>query len=276
MSNNERDFFDEIKAIFEERDKAISTQDAATNARNKQLHENEIFFAVQDAIKEQTSDIRRNDPSRDPNYIKGKTIRRPKTPTRNATFISPLDEIKEMLKQHPIVSTLAAIAFTAGIIISIPNIKTTSQMNKLTTSYSAQLEDFNYGEKQGMFSKIKLTIEPSDFIKNSNLTPNSHMRLYILSTVIQDSDFYTILKELGYRGFDDYVNKLGFRHTEDFRAGEHYSREYEEKLKDLITEVKKNQDLLPQYLEMYPELGFIYDARDEDQAMSTTNNGRGL
>ena len=101
------------------------------------------------------------------------------------------------------------------------------------------------------------------------------MRLYILSTVIQDSDFYTILKELGYRGFDDYVNKLGFSHTEDFRAGEHYSREYEEKLKDLITEVKKNQDLLPQYLEMYPELGFIYDVRDENQTMSTTNNGRG-
>ena len=204
-----------------------------------------------------------------------KSIRNPITPVRKARICSVVDEILEEIKKHPIGATLVASALVLGLLVSIPYIKTTSQMNKLTTSYSAQLEDFNYGEKQGMFSKIKLTIEPSDFIKNSNLTPNSHMRLYILSTVIQDSDFYTILKELGYRGFDDYVNKLGFSHTEDFRAGEHYSREYEEKLKDLITEVKKNQDLLPQYLEMYPELGFIYDVRDEDQAMSTTNNGRG-
>ena len=204
-----------------------------------------------------------------------KSIRNPITPVRKAIICSVVDEILEEIKKHPIFTTLVASALALGLLVSIPNIKTTSQINELTTSYSAQLEESNLGESNGIFSKIKLTISPSEFVESRKLTSSSHMRLYILSTVIQDSDFNAILKELGYRGFDDYINKLGFRHTEDFRAGEHYSREREKNLEDLIKEINKNRDLLPQYLEMYPELGFIYDVRDENQAMSTTNNGRG-
>ena len=130
----------------------------------------------------------------------------------------------------------------------------------MSTDLGEEFEKNRYVQQQdGLLAKTKLTIEPSEFVNNLGLTPNSHMRLYILSTVIQDSDFENILQALGYRNKEDYFKKLGFEHSDGLRAGEKYNIEYEKKLKEIIKELNSNPDLVPSYLEKYPELRVIYD-----------------
>ena len=284
MKDN-NDFFNDIETIFRERDEAIKSQNEAITARQKNLHDNDIFFAAQKAIKEQTSDIRRNDPSRqhlNKKTVKpDKSIKRPRTSRKLEQVKNGIDEILDMIRKNPIATTLIASAAALGILISLPTLKTNSQVNYLTNKLGDNLEKGKYVQQQdGIFKKYKLNIEPTDFIESMKLTSNSHMRLYILSTVIQDSDFNNILRALGYNGIEDYVKDLGYRHNDDYRASEQYNMEYEDKLRDLIKELNKHPEYISTYLDEYPELGFIYD-RDNtyliDGIIGTTrDNGRSL
>lgn len=210
-----------------------------------------------------------------------KSIGRPKTSRRLEQLKAGIEEILDMIKKNPIATTLIASAAALGILISLPTLKTNSQINDLTNKLGDNLEKGKYVQQQdSIFKKYKLNIEPSDFIEGMKLTPNSHMRLYILSTVIQDSDFDNILRALGYNGIEDYVKDLGYRHNDDYRASEQYSMEYEDKLRDLIKELNKHPELVSTYLDEYPELRFIYD-RDNtyliDGVIGTTrDDGRSL
>lgn len=210
-----------------------------------------------------------------------KSIKRPRTSRRLEQVKNGIDEILDMIRKNPIATTLIASVTALGILMSLPTLKTNSQINDLTNKLGKNLEKGKYVQQQdGIFKKYKLNIEPSDFIESMKLTSNSHMRLYILSTVIQDSDFNNILRALGYNGIEDYVKKLGYRHNDDYRASEQYNMEYEDKLRDLIKKLNKHPEFISTYLDEYPELGFIYD-RDNTylvngQIGTTRDNGRSL
>lgn len=210
-----------------------------------------------------------------------KSIKRPRTSRKLEQVKNGIDEILDMIRKNPIATTLIASTAALGILISLPTLKTNSQINDLTNKLGKNLEKGKYVQQQdGIFKKYKLNIEPSDFIESMKLTSNSHMRLYILSTVIQDSDFDNILRALGYNGIEDYVKDLGYRHNDDYRASEQYNMEYEDKLHDLIKELNKHPELVSTYLDEYPELGFIYDRENTyliDGVIGTTrDNGRSL
>lgn len=210
-----------------------------------------------------------------------KSIKRPRTSRRLEQLKDGIEEILDMIRKNPIATTLIASAAALGILISLPTLKTNSQINDLTNKLGDNLEKGKYVQQQdGIFKKYKLNIEPNDFIESMKLTSNSHMRLYIISTVIQDSDFDNILRTLGYNGIEDYVKDLGYRHNDDYRASEQYNMEYEDKLRDLIKELNKHPELVSTYLDEYPELRLIYD-RDNtyliDGVIGTTrDNGRSL
>lgn len=176
---------------------------------------------------------------------------------------NPIQEILETIKEYK--GIIAGVLAASAIVLATyaPTLRANGQINELSNSLSDEFEKLNYGDQQNnLFRKFNLTIEPSEFVNNLGLTPNSHMRLYILSTVIQSSDFENILRELGYNGMENYVEKLGFRHNENLRASEQYNIKYNEKLKKIIMELNKNPENMATYLEEYPELRFIYDSNN--------------
>lgn len=206
--------------------------------------------------------------------MKNKTIGRPPVSMQKVRLIDGVNDfVKENTKA--IASVLLAVSMTATLMV--PRLKVSTQINNMETGLSDNLTGRNYVQQQdGMFSRLKLNIEPSKFVDDLGLTSTSHMRLYILSTVIQPSDFTNILKELGYRSKEDYVTRLGYEHNEQLRAGEQYDIDYEQKLKDLVTELNKNPEKLNEYLNKYPELGFIYgDSYLVNNQIYTINEEKG-
>ena len=222
----------------------------------KKAREDEIFRMAERAIKEE---IWRNSPPKivdKPNQVMSKSLGKPKISLKLARTV---EEIKDTIRDHKIATALVAAALILFLAVSGPTLKANSQVSNLQDQLGEEFEKNNYTEKQNtLFSKTKLTIEPEKFINNLGLTSESHTRLYILSTVIQDSDFENILQALGYRNKEDYLKKLGFEHNE-LRASEQYDREYEKKLQEMIKELNNNPELVPSYLEKYPELRLIYE-----------------
>lgn len=188
--------------------------------------------------------------------IRQKSIGKQKIPTYKATFF---DEVADVIKNHKaaIAGTLVAISITLAAIA--PTLNANKKINDLSNKLGDEFVQMKYAEQQdGLFRKLNLTIAPDELVNNLGLTSNSHMRLYILSTVLQRSDFESVLRELGYNSLDNYVKKLGFEHGE-LRASEQYSIEYYEKLKNIIKNLNENPDKVDEYLEAYPELGLIFD-----------------
>lgn len=199
--------------------------------------------------------------------------------TTKATFI---DKATKFINKNKatIAGTLAAatLAITTLGATWGPSLKANKQMNDLSDNFGEELVEMNYCKQQdNIFSDFELTISPNRFVNNLGLTADSHMRLYILSTVLQQTDFERILWELGYNNLDNYVKKLGFEHG-DLRAGENYQIEYEKKLKNLIMDLNKNPEKIDEYLDIYPELGFIYDPDNTiltAEGIGTTRTHRG-
>lgn len=246
--------------------------------RKKKIYDDQIFIQAERAIQEE---IRRTEPpkifdTRRP--IITKSMVKNKISRKTTKFIKESQSVIDDIKKHKIITALITAALTACLIISAPTIKARVQINELNDDLSEEFEKNKYVQQQdGLFAKTKLTIEPSEFINNLNLTPNDHMRLYIISTVIQDSDFEDILQALGYRDKENYLKKLGFEHN-DFRASEQYSMEYDKKLEEMIKKMNSNPDLIPSCLEIYPELSLIYQENNtyliNGQLYTTKESGR--
>lgn len=192
--------------------------------------------------------------------IKSKSITEAEVSVNKANFF---DKAMKIINKNKavIAGTLATVAIAISTIGPVfgPSLKANIQMTDLSDNFGEKLVKLNYcKQRDNMFSDFKLTISPNKFVNNLGLTADSHMRLYILSTMINDADFESILWELGYNNLESYVKKMGFEHG-DFRAVGNYKNEYETKLKGLIMDINKNPEKINEYLEKYPELGFIYD-----------------
>ena len=242
----------------------------------KKAHEDKIFGMAERAIKEE---IWRNSPPKivdKPNQVMSKSLGKPKISPKLARAA---EEVKDTIREHKVATALVAAALILFLTFTGPTLKANSQVSNLQDQLGEEFEKNNYTEKQNtLFSKTKLTIEPEKFINNLGLTSESHTRLYILSTVIQDSDFENILQALGYRSKEDYLKKLGFEHNE-LRASEQYDREYEKKLQEMIKELINIPELVPSYLEKYPELKLIYEKDStyliNGEMYTIENTGRG-
>lgn len=242
----------------------------------KRAHEDKIFSMADRAIKDE---IWRNSPPKivdKPNQVMSKSLGKPKISPKLARAA---EEVKDTIREHKVATALVAAALILFLTFTGPTLKANSQVSNLQDQLGEEFEKNNYTEKQNtLFSKTKLTIEPEKFINNLGLTSESHTRLYILSTVIQDSDFENILQALGYRSKEDYLKKLGFEHNE-LRASEQYDREYGKKLQEMIKELNNNPELVPSYLEKYPELKLIYGKNStyliNGEMYTIENTGRG-
>ena len=209
--------------------------------------------------------------------IRQKSIGKPPISTEEITII---DKTIEFIKEYKVaiaglLAAAAIVAFTWG-----PTLKANGQINDLSNKISDKLTKMKLGEQQkGLFSKFNLTVSPSELIDKWELNSDSHMRIYILSTILNQSDFEKVLNTLGYKNQDSYVKELGFKHNER-RAIENYHTEYEEKLKDIVMHLNKNPQEVDEYLKKYPELGLILDPsntfilQNGDYGSTRENGGR--
>ena len=209
--------------------------------------------------------------------IRQKSIGKPPISTEEITII---DKTIEFIKEYKVaiaglLATATILAFTLG-----PTLKANGQINDLSNKISDKLTKMKLGEQQkGLFSKFNLTVSPSELIDKWELNSDSHMRIYILSTILNQSDFEKVLNTLGYKNQDSYVKKLGFEHNER-RAIENYHTEYEEKLKDIVMHLNKNPQEVDEYLKKYPELGLVLDPsntfilQNGDYGSTRENGGR--
>jgi hypothetical protein len=185
-----------------------------------------------------------------------KSIRKPPISTR---IITQANKTMEFINKNKLVITgiLATLVLVTASLK--PFFKANGQISDLSNKLGNELQKMKYGEKQdGLFQNFRLTIEPNKLVDNLGLNPNDHIRLYILSTVLNQTDFESVLQELGFNNSNEYAIKLGFEHNER-RAIENYQISSEEMLQELIMNLNKNPEKVEEYLEKYPELGFIYD-----------------
>lgn len=206
--------------------------------------------------------------------IRQKSIGKPKIPTNKATSI---DKAMVFLDEYKV----AIVGILAAAIIAVvslgPSFKVIGQKNDLSKNLGEHFVQLKYCEQiDSLFKKFKLTISPRMFVNNLNLTADSDMRLYILSTILQQEDFDNILWELGFNSYDDYLRKLGFEHGK-LRASEQYIIEYDEKLNNIIKTLNETPNKANEFFDKYPELRFIVDSNDTimmgSEIITTRNHG---
>jgi len=260
----------ELAAIFRKRNeekRRLSEQQNAERERKQEMLNNQMFREIEYAVAEA---IKRNEPPKivvDPDEYMDKSIRRPKVPQYIIKDVTDSIEFLKENRKKIIAATLVLFVLSTPLRNSA---KVNGQISDMTKGISNSLKDNDLAEKNGLLQRITLTVSPKEIVENLNISSTNHIRLYILSLSLSESDFNSILKELGYSGFNNYLNKLGYRKTETSTQAEQYKIEYSEKLREIINELNRNPDLRQEYLSKYPELKFIYN--DENSYITESGN----
>lgn len=261
---------DKIREVIEGTERAIRLEDKRIEQMNPHLG----WYTLDGKpfTKEQYRELMRTQTAE---RTREKSVGKPEIYINKAELV---DKTMEFFKKYKIAIAGTLAAVTIATIKLGPPLKANSQISDLSNKMSEELIEMNYcKQRDNIFSQLHLSIAPDKLINNLNLTSNSHMRLYILSTVLHTTDFENILKELGYNSLLDYVKKLGFEYG--YRTAiENYQIEYDAKLQELIQNLNKNPENIDEYLEIYPELGFIYEPNNTiltaNAIYTTKGNGR--